>query len=30
MFNYYKQFKVNLKGLLRGETHNNTYELNGE
>ena len=27
LFNYYKQFKVNLKGLSRGETHDNTYEL---
>jgi hypothetical protein len=30
MFNYYKQFKVNLKGLSPGETHDSTYELNGE
>jgi hypothetical protein len=28
MFNYYKQFKVNLKGLLCGETHNGARELN--
>jgi hypothetical protein len=28
MFNYYKQFKVNLKGLSRVETHDGTYELN--
>jgi hypothetical protein len=27
-FNYYKQFKVNLKGLSRGETHDGTRELN--
>jgi hypothetical protein len=27
-FNYYKQFKVNLKGLSRGETHDGTHELN--
>jgi hypothetical protein len=26
-FNYYKQFKVNLKGLSRSETHNGTREL---
>jgi hypothetical protein len=26
--NYYKQFKVNLKGLSRGETHDNTREVN--
>jgi hypothetical protein len=28
MFNYYKQFKVNLKGLLHGKTHDGTHELN--
>jgi hypothetical protein len=28
MFNYYKQFKVDLKGLSRGETHDGTHELN--
>jgi hypothetical protein len=28
MFNYYKQLKVNLKGLSRGETHDGTHELN--
>jgi hypothetical protein len=28
MFNYYKQFKVDLKGLSRGETHDSTHELN--
>jgi hypothetical protein len=27
-FNYYKQFKVNLKGLSRGETHDGTRGLN--
>jgi hypothetical protein len=27
-FNYYKQFKVNLKGLSCGETHDGTRELN--
>jgi hypothetical protein len=26
MFNYYQPFKVNIKGLSRGETHDNTYE----
>jgi hypothetical protein len=30
MFNYYKQFKVNLKGLSRDESHDSTYELNRE
>jgi hypothetical protein len=28
MFNYYKQFKVNLKGLSRGEMHDGIRELN--
>jgi hypothetical protein len=27
-FNYYKQFKVNLRGLSRGETHDGTRKLN--
>jgi hypothetical protein len=27
-FNYYKQFKVNLKGLSCDETHDDTRELN--
>jgi hypothetical protein len=27
-YSYYKQFKVNLKGLSRGETHDGTHELN--
>jgi hypothetical protein len=27
-FSYYKQFKVNLKGLSRDETHDGTHELN--
>jgi hypothetical protein len=27
-FNYYKQFKVNLKGLSRGKMHDGTDELN--
>jgi hypothetical protein len=27
-FNYYKQSKVNSKGLSRGETHDSTRELN--
>jgi hypothetical protein len=27
-FNYYKQFKVNLKGLTHDETHDITRELN--
>jgi hypothetical protein len=27
-FNYYKQFMVNLKGLSRCETHDDTRELN--
>jgi hypothetical protein len=27
-FNYYKQFKINLKGLSRDETHDGTHELN--
>jgi hypothetical protein len=26
-FNYYKQFKVNLKGLSGSETHDDTREL---
>jgi hypothetical protein len=26
--NYYKQLKVNLKGLSRGEAHDGTCELN--
>jgi hypothetical protein len=26
-FNYYKQFKVNLKALSCGETHDDTREL---
>jgi hypothetical protein len=26
-FNYYKQFKVNLKGLSGSETHDGTREL---
>ena len=26
MFNYYQPFKVNLKGLSRDETQDNTYE----
>jgi hypothetical protein len=26
--NYYKQLKVNLKGLSRGEAHDGTRELN--
>jgi hypothetical protein len=30
MFDYYKQFKVNLKGLSHGEMHDDTYELNWE
>jgi hypothetical protein len=28
VFNYYKQFKVNLKGLSRDETHDGTRKLN--
>jgi hypothetical protein len=28
MFNYYKQFEVNLKGLSCDETHDGTRELN--
>ena len=27
-FNYYKQFKVNLKGLSHSEMHDGTRELN--
>jgi hypothetical protein len=27
-FNYYKQFKINLKGLSRDEMHDGTRELN--
>jgi hypothetical protein len=26
MFDYYQPFKVNLKGLSSGETHDSTYE----
>jgi hypothetical protein len=28
VFNYYKQFKVNLKGLSGGKTHDGTREIN--
>jgi hypothetical protein len=28
MFNHYKQFKVDFKGLSRDETHDGTRELN--
>jgi hypothetical protein len=28
MLNYYKQLKVNLKGLSRDKAHNNTRDLN--
>jgi hypothetical protein len=28
VFNYHKQIKVNLKGLSRGGTHDDTSELN--
>jgi hypothetical protein len=28
MFNYYKQLKLNLKGLSRGKTHGGMHELN--
>jgi hypothetical protein len=28
VFNYYKQFKINLEGLSRSETHDDTRELN--
>jgi hypothetical protein len=28
MFNYYKQFQVDLEGLSRGETRDDTHELN--
>jgi hypothetical protein len=28
VFNYYKQIKVNLKELSRGETHDGTRKLN--
>jgi hypothetical protein len=28
MFNYYKEFKVDLRGLSRGETNDSIHELN--